>query len=351
MWLLKTCVAGNAARQWLLIAVSNVLLNDVKRNLAANKARFWGCCRNMGNFLCGVKMVKPYVNAHLHCIVSSLKWASKMPTLPINGKISVNAYACVVYVYNVTYALYCAVNNHFCVIRVFFVTTSRWMCDSPGTGCAWRLTPTYMWRGHAKAKAHIYVIYVNFWEIIVAFPNGGQWAPFSKVCPLAQTSSYATANIVQSIYFTYCVSIVSSYWWPVSPVGKRAGLTIVRQEYDPTRRLFPWARNLALSSWANAATVAVDLKIATSICAIMCCITLLYCVRMPAPHTSLTMPRLLWFMCRDCARLSATNKACKLGGKPPYARRSRFLFKYYLLSRKQWCLPQLAKRLKYTLIR
>jgi len=34
----------------------------------------------------------------------------------------------------------------------------------------------------------------------------------------------------------------------------------------------------------------------------------------------LTMPR-LWFMCRDCARLSAINKACKLGGKPPYARR------------------------------
>jgi len=38
-------------------------------------------------------------------------------------------------------------------------------------------------RGHLKAKAHIYVIYMNFWEIIIAFPNGGQWAPFSKVCP------------------------------------------------------------------------------------------------------------------------------------------------------------------------
>ena len=40
------------------------------------------------------------------------------------------------------------------------------------------LTPTYMWR--EQAKAHIYVIYVNFWEIIIAFPNGGQWAPCSK---------------------------------------------------------------------------------------------------------------------------------------------------------------------------
>jgi len=39
----------------------------------------------------------------------------------------------------------------------------------------------------------MYVMYVNFRELIIAFPNGGQWAPFSKICPLAQTSSYATA--------------------------------------------------------------------------------------------------------------------------------------------------------------
>jgi len=62
----------------------------------------------MGHFLCGVEMVKPYVNAHLHCIVSSLKLASKMSTLQINGKLSLNAYACVVYVYDVTSALDCA---------------------------------------------------------------------------------------------------------------------------------------------------------------------------------------------------------------------------------------------------
>jgi len=24
---------------------------------------------------------------------------------------------------------------------------------------------------------------VIFWELIIAFPNGGQWAPFSKVAP------------------------------------------------------------------------------------------------------------------------------------------------------------------------
>jgi len=96
----------------------------VKRNLAGNEAHFWDCCRDMGNFLCGVEIVKHYVNAHLHCIVSSLKRASKM-SLPINGKISVNAYACVAYVYNATSALYCATNNHFCVIRVSSVATSR----------------------------------------------------------------------------------------------------------------------------------------------------------------------------------------------------------------------------------
>ena len=93
----------------------------------------------------------------------------------------------VLFVYNVTSALYCAINNHFCVVRVSLVATSRlacgWMCDSPGTGCACRLTPTCMWREYVKAKAHIYVKHVNFWEIIIPFPNGGQWAPFSKACP------------------------------------------------------------------------------------------------------------------------------------------------------------------------
>jgi len=46
-----------------------------------------------------------------------------------------------------------------------------------------RIATACMWREQAKAKAHIYVIYVNFWKLIIAFPNGGQWASFSKVCP------------------------------------------------------------------------------------------------------------------------------------------------------------------------
>jgi len=24
---------------------------------------------------------------------------------------------------------------------------------------------------------------MRFWELIIAYPNGGQWAPFSYVCP------------------------------------------------------------------------------------------------------------------------------------------------------------------------
>jgi len=82
----------------------------------------------MGHLRCGVERVKRYVNDHLHCIVSSLKLTKKMSTLPISGKISVNAYACVVCVYNVTSALYNAINNHFCVIRVSFVATSPLAC-------------------------------------------------------------------------------------------------------------------------------------------------------------------------------------------------------------------------------
>ena len=112
----------------------------MKRNLAANKAHFWDCYRNVGHFRCGLERAKRHVNAHLHCIVSSLKLASKISILSISGKISVNAYACVVYVYNVTSALYRAINNHFWVIRASFVATTQLACglmyDSPRTGVA-----------------------------------------------------------------------------------------------------------------------------------------------------------------------------------------------------------------------
>jgi len=82
----------------------------------------------MDHFCCGLERVKRYVNAQLHCIVSSLKLASKMPIVPISGKISVNAYAYAIYVYNVTSALYNDINNHLCVVRVSFAATSQLAC-------------------------------------------------------------------------------------------------------------------------------------------------------------------------------------------------------------------------------
>jgi len=98
----------------------NGVIYGVKRSTVANEAHFLGVFRNMGHFLCGVERVKHYVNVHLHCIVSSLQGTSKMSTLPAPGKISADANACVVYVYNLTCALYCALNNYFCVIREGF---------------------------------------------------------------------------------------------------------------------------------------------------------------------------------------------------------------------------------------
>ena len=60
--------------------------SDVKRNINANEAHFWECCRNMGHFLCGAEKVKHHLNVHLHCIVSSLTRTRKMSTLTIAGK-------------------------------------------------------------------------------------------------------------------------------------------------------------------------------------------------------------------------------------------------------------------------
>jgi len=85
----QTSVAGNAVRQWLLIAVlSHVVLYGVKRSMSEKDALlptkriFCNYCRNMGHFFCGVERVKRFVNVHLHCIISNLKRISKMSTCP-----------------------------------------------------------------------------------------------------------------------------------------------------------------------------------------------------------------------------------------------------------------------------
>jgi len=99
-----------------------------------------------------------------------------MSTLPINGKISVNAYACVVNAYNGTSALYCAINNYFCVIRVSFVATSQHVVE-----CAIHHEPgvhedlhPHMWHEHAKTKAHVHGRRKDFFQ-------GGPPGDFSKL--------------------------------------------------------------------------------------------------------------------------------------------------------------------------
>ena len=167
-------VPGNAARQWLLIAVSHSVERNIytvwklKRNIADNefytvwkvallptkRMHFLGCWRNMGHFLCGAERVKRYVNVYLHCIVRSLKCTEKCRLcLPVE-KMSADAHVCVVCVYNLTSGLYFAINNNFCIILVPLVAAYRlachWMCGSPRTGYARRLTTMYMWREQAK---------------------------------------------------------------------------------------------------------------------------------------------------------------------------------------------------------
>ena len=88
-----------------------------------------------------------------------------MSTLPINGKLSVNAYACVVYVYNVTSALYWAIKNIF----VLFEYPLLQPLGKDVVECAIHHEPgvhedlhPHMWRELAKTKAHVYVTYVIF---------------------------------------------------------------------------------------------------------------------------------------------------------------------------------------------
>ena len=54
------------------------------------------------------------------------------------------------------------------------------------------------------------ITYMSFWELNIAYPNGGQWAPFGYVLPLpvAQTSSYATGCFV--FHFLYARGALST---------------------------------------------------------------------------------------------------------------------------------------------
>jgi len=54
------------------------------------KSNFCDCCRKIGHLLCGVEMLKRFVNVHLHSIVSNLKRIGKISAFPSSGKISAN---------------------------------------------------------------------------------------------------------------------------------------------------------------------------------------------------------------------------------------------------------------------
>jgi len=120
-------VAGNAARQRLLIAISRGVkketydvktekkyccqrfLYGVKRNTAAKEARCWDCCSNVGHFLCGVARVKRYVNVYLNLYRQQPEMDNQNVDFAYPGKIFADAHACVICVYNLTSALYFAI--------------------------------------------------------------------------------------------------------------------------------------------------------------------------------------------------------------------------------------------------
>jgi len=130
---------------------SHVHLYDVKRNLAAKEANFWDCCCNMGHFLCGAERYS--VMWTPICIV---------PSAVCNGQAKCQLCRSMekflwtpmpmLFMYNVTSALYCAINNHFCVIRVLCCNLSVRMSFNV------RFTTN---RVCMKTYTHIYVVWTS----------------------------------------------------------------------------------------------------------------------------------------------------------------------------------------------
>ena len=85
------------------------VLYGVKRNIAANEAHFWDCCRNVGHFLCGVARIKRYVNVYLHLYRQQPEMDNQNVDFAYLGKLFADAHACVTCVYNLTSALYFAI--------------------------------------------------------------------------------------------------------------------------------------------------------------------------------------------------------------------------------------------------
>ena len=133
------------------------------------------------------------------------------------------------------------------------------------------------------------------------------WCNFRKLCMQRLPVAYNFG--CRTLYNLPWRASVSSHHghnkWPVSSFGKELASQLWGRSSILPRRLLPWARNLALSSWANAATACGGPKIATAHCAITHYITLLYRVCMPTPHyVPSAVIHVSWL------NLSAINKAC-----------------------------------------
>jgi len=80
----------------------------------------------------------------------------------------------------------CAIYNHFCEFEYPLLQPQlacRWMCDSPRNGCAWRLTPTHMWREQAKTKAYIYVMHISFVRTNYCIRKWWPMVPLQQILP------------------------------------------------------------------------------------------------------------------------------------------------------------------------
>jgi len=124
----------------------------VKRNIAANKANFWDCCSNVRHFLCDVARVKRYVNVYLHLYRQQPEMNIQNVDFAYPGKIFADAHACVICVYNLTSALYFAIQPFLC--------HSSALCSSLSVSVS--LNVRFTTNGVcSKAYNHIYVARTN----------------------------------------------------------------------------------------------------------------------------------------------------------------------------------------------
>jgi len=167
----QTSVAGNAAKQRLLIAISH----GVKRNIrcenwkeillptsftwcekkhCCQRSAFLGLLQQRGSFSLWCSKGKALCE-RLFAFVSPAAWYGQpkcrlcLPWKNFCGRPCL-CYLCLQS--NICFVLFYI--TIFCVIRVPFVPASRlachWMCDSPRTGYAQRLTTIFMWREQTK---------------------------------------------------------------------------------------------------------------------------------------------------------------------------------------------------------